>query len=99
MMSISNNNTQKLYWVSLLSGFNLLEPIMTFFYLSVGLNYTNIFVVLLCFSVSILIFEIPTGVFADRYGAKKSLLAGTLVKALSLILLLLATNEWYVYAS
>lgn len=99
MMSISNNNTQKLYWVSLLSGFNLLEPIMTFFYLSVGLNYTNIFVVLLCFSVSILIFEIPTGAFADRYGAKKSLLAGTLVKALSLILLLLATNEWYVYAS
>jgi fucose permease len=72
-MPISNNNAQKLYWISLLGRFNLLEPVMTFFYLSVGLNYTDIFVVLLCFSVSILIFEIPTGAFADRYGAKKSL--------------------------
>lgn len=98
-MSISDNNVHKLYWISLFSGVNLLESVVTFFYFSVGLNYTNIFVVLLCFSVSIMVFEVPTGIFADKYGAKSSLLAGSIVKALSLVLLLLATNEWYVYAS
>lgn len=98
-MSISQTNVHKLYWISLFSGVNLLESVITFFYFSVGLNYTNIFIVLLCFSISIMIFEVPTGAFADRYGAKKSLLVGSLVKALSLVLLMLASNEWFVYLS
>lgn len=98
-MLISTKNVRQLYWISLFSGVNLLESIVTLFYFSLGLNYTNILIVLLCFSISIMLFEVPTGIFADKYGAKKSLLAGTLVKALSLILLLLANHEWYVYMS
>ena len=98
-MSISQNNTRMLYWISLLSGITLLEPVLTLFYLSVGLSVTNIFFVLMSFSVAILIFEVPTGAFADRYGAKKSFLVGTAVKIASLGLLFFADNQWWVYAS
>jgi hypothetical protein len=75
-MSLSKHNVRHLYWANLWGGSNFLEPVITFFYTLHGLNPTQILFVFLSFSVSILVFEVPTGAFADRFGAKISFIMG-----------------------
>jgi MFS family permease len=75
-MSLSKHNVRHLYWANLWGGSNFLEPVITFFYTLHGLNPTQLLFVLLSFSVSILVFEVPTGAFADRFGAKISFIMG-----------------------
>lgn len=49
------------------------------FYLHrVGLDYTRMFILEAVFSFCVFLFEIPTGVVADRFGRKLSLFLGTL---------------------
>lgn len=43
----------------------------------VGLDYTRMFILEAIFSASLFVFEIPTGVVADRFGRKKSLALGS----------------------
>lgn len=80
-------------------GINFLEPVLTLFYLHQGLTNQEIFFVLLSFSLSILIFEVPTGAFADRYGAKSSFVVGGIVRLLSVITLLVADGPIFLYVS
>lgn len=79
---------------------NLLAPILALFYLHRNLSWTEQLFVLLTFSVSILIFEVPTGAFADRFGPKTSFYAGSLVRFISLACLLFSKDHiWLIYLS
>ncbi|WP_420826768.1 MFS transporter [Chengkuizengella sediminis] len=52
-------------------------------------------------SFSVLIGEVPTGVFADRFGAKVSFLTGSVIKFFSISILLFADEPWmfFLYAA
>lgn len=72
--------------IRLLYGFSFLKNLQFFgalavpFYLDrVGLDYARMFSLEALFSLCIILFEIPTGVVADRAGRKVSLFAGSLV--------------------
>jgi len=65
--------------------FNFLKSLQFFgalavpFYLyCVGLDYKGMFILETIFSVCIILFEIPTGVIADKFGRKISLFLGAL---------------------
>ncbi len=69
--------------IVLLYGFNFFKSLQFFgavalpFYLyRAGLNYTRMFLLETIFSIGMFIFEIPTGVVADRLGRKISLFFG-----------------------
>jgi len=49
-----------------------------FYLVRIGLDYTGMFTLEAVFSFSMMAFEIPTGVVADRWGRKMSLFAGSL---------------------
>jgi MFS family permease len=53
----------------------------------IGFNYTQMFLMELIFSVSLFLFEVPTGIVADRYGRRISLFAGSLLFGGSFIFL------------
>lgn len=53
-------------------------PIDVLFFQERGLNLTQVFTIQAVFSLGIVLFEMPTGVIADRFGRKNSLLLGVL---------------------
>jgi len=75
----------KLKELRILYAFNFLKSLQFFgalavpFYLyRAGLNYKGMFILETIFSVFIILFEIPTGVIADKFGRKISLFFGAL---------------------
>lgn len=57
-------------------GFLLSLPIITLFWIDRGLSMTDIFVLQSIFAAVIVIAEVPSGYFADRFGHKKSITLG-----------------------
>jgi len=69
-------------------------PIVVLFLLDKGLELPEILALSSVLLITGIIFEIPTGVFADRYGRKWSMVAGSAASALGYGLWLLADNFW-----
>ncbi|MYL64211.1 MFS transporter [Bacillus hwajinpoensis] len=92
MSSLSARNLTLLFWVHFFGTISFLQPVLTLFYVKNGLSEANILVLLICWSGAVLIGEIPTGVFADRFGARVSLLTGSIIKLCSIGILLLANS-------
>jgi len=82
--------------ISFFAGVNLLEPVITLFYFAHGLTETQVFWILLCFSMSVFVFEVPTGMVADRFGARVSFFVGVMVRIASLLCLWLADGVWWI---
>lgn len=84
------DNIKKMYIVSFLSGMMFFGPIAIPFFLDWGhLDYTRIFLLEAAFMLSTIIFQMPTGVFADKYGRRTSILIGQLLSAAMLLVLVL----------
>ncbi|WP_010631811.1 MFS transporter [Sporolactobacillus vineae] len=97
--TLASGNIRLLFWLGIFGTLNFLQPVMTLFYLKNGLTERDIFIILFCWSFAVLIGEIPTGVYADRFGPKVSFLTGCLVRLASIFLLLFATEPWLFYVS
>lgn len=75
-----------LYLFSFLKSLQFFGAIVVPFYLQrMGFSYTQMFLMETIFSVSLFLFEVPTGVIADKYGRKTSLFLGSLLFGLSFI--------------
>ncbi|PGZ96158.1 MFS transporter [Bacillus pseudomycoides] len=92
--TIASHNIEILFWVQFFGTISFLQPVMTLFYMERGLTAANIFIVLMCWSGAVLVGELPTGIFADRFGAKLSFLTGSIIKTFSISILLFADNLW-----
>lgn len=79
-------NLSLIKWNGFFAGFRIFLPLQYLFFENNGLSYTQISVLIAAYSFGVLIFEVPSGVFADHFGRKKTLaLAGALL-ALSYVL-------------
>lgn len=96
---LADHNAKIMFWATLFGRINFLEPVLILFYLHRGLEAGHIFVLLLCFSISVLIFEVPTGAFADRFGPKASFMVGTFFSVLSKVILIFAYEPILFYVS
>ena len=68
--------------------FVLAMPVIVPFYLSHKVSPSGVFLLQSVFSMTLLLFEVPSGYFADVFGRKNSLLLGALMISLG----------WFVYA-
>lgn len=75
-------NIWKLHVILAFRWFLLLMPVLVLFYQENGLSLEDVFTVQAFFSVCVILFEVPSGYFADRLGRKQSMLIGTLCAAL-----------------
>ncbi len=74
-----SSNIWKMYVISTLFSFLLIMPVITLFYqIEIGMSMRSIFILQAIFSVSMLLFEIPSGYFADKVGRKISILSGAI---------------------
>lgn len=90
----AGHNIRVMFWIQFFSSMSFLAPVLTLFYTERGLSASNILIVIMFWSGAVLVGEIPTGVIADRYGAKKSFLMGTSIKIISMVILLFAYEPW-----
>ena len=49
----------------------------------IGFSYTQIFILVALYEILVVLLEIPTGIFADRFGLKRSVVLGHLISAAS----------------
>jgi MFS family permease len=73
-----NRNIPLLYGISFLKNLMFFGAVAVPFYLHrIGIGYASMFILEGIFSLSMIVFEIPTGVIADRFGRKWSLFFGS----------------------
>ncbi len=94
-------NIPKIYLTSFLTGLAFFGAIAVPFFLDWGnLNYATIFTLEAVFSITIVLSEVPTGVFADKYGRKNSILVGIFLHIIGILLFVaLGPNFWVFFAS
>lgn len=68
----------KLIMIRALRMFMITMPVIVLYWQSHGLSIRDIFVLQVIFSIAIVVLEVPTGYFADRYGKKNSMVLGTI---------------------
>ena len=71
-----NRNLKLFNWYQALNRTTFLAPIIVPFLTSFELNLSQIFLIQSIFAFSMIILEIPSGAFADRFGRKLSILFG-----------------------
>jgi|GEM_PF-696910 len=97
--SISNHNIKIMFWIQFFGTINFMQPVLTLFYLSRGLTAVDILFLQLFWSGAVLIGEVPGGIIADRFGPKVSFFVGSLIKILSLGVLIFAYSPWLFFLS
>ncbi len=81
------SNIWKFYIYKFLSGFFLIAPILIIFYLSIKISYFQLSLIASIGVLTIMIFEIPSGAFADLIGRKISVSSGLFLVAIQYLLI------------
>ncbi|WLR42044.1 MFS transporter [Bacillus carboniphilus] len=97
--TLASRNIRVLFWAELFGSVRFIQPVLALFYFARGLDETSILWVMLFWSTGVLIGEVPTGVFADRFGAKRSFMVGAVLSVISHGMLIWAYDPWVFFAS
>lgn len=72
------DNINKMYLFKAVTWFMIVMPIIVLFFKEHGLSLTQIMILQAIYSLSVALFEIPSGFFADIYGRRLSLFYGSI---------------------
>lgn len=93
----SSRNIPFFYLYTFLNNFYLDRGIWILFLLSRGFSLTEVGLLEALYHAAALLFEVPTGYVADRFGKRVSLLCGQGLKIVSALLLVAGGSEWLLY--
>jgi MFS family permease len=65
-----------LLFIRILRMFMIMMPVIVLYWQSHGLQMKDIFVLQVIFSIGMVIFEVPTGYFSDRFGHRTAIIVG-----------------------
>lgn len=92
MSDYLRSNIKKYYLAYALNGLSLTIPITVLYYLSFGLSYAQVALLESIFLVTLLVFEIPTGALADRFGRKTTITLGALIMPIATFITALSSS-------
>ena len=69
-------------------------PIFQLFYLARNMNITQIAFISIAFSIVVLIFEVPSGVLADKWGRKKTLFLSQTFFIIGMLIIIVSNSFW-----
>lgn len=96
-MQSSSGNLTKFYISSALGGLTLFHGVLGFYMRQIGFSYTQIFFLAALYEILVFLLEIPTGVFADRFGLKKCAVLGHFISAASCFPIALFPTSYSVF--
>ncbi len=92
-------NTIQLYLVKIAKWFNLVMPIVVLFYQENGMTMSQIFILKSIYSVAMVATELPSGYLADVWGCRKTIIWGSLLGALGMLIYSLSASFYsFVFA-
>lgn len=92
-MSVKDN-IKKFYAFSFLGELMFIIPVIVIFWQENGLSLTQIMFLQSIFAIALVLFEVPTGVIADKIGRKQSIVFGAFILFISSIVYSLSYNFW-----
>ncbi|MBI2666841.1 MFS transporter, partial [Candidatus Woesearchaeota archaeon] len=92
--NLTLNNIKKFYVFSFLRELLFIVPVIVIFWQENGLSLTKIMILQALYTLSIALFEVPTGVFADKIGRKHSLAIGAFVLFIAAVVYSFGHNFW-----
>jgi len=87
-----SENIKKFYWASFFREWMFIIPVVVLFWQQNGLSLTQIMILQSIYAISIVLLEVPTGVIADKWGRKQSMILGALFLILGTIIYGLGHN-------
>lgn len=85
-------NIKKYYLWKFFHTLSFWLPIFVLFFLNKGLDYTQIMIMSIAAAAMQIIFEVPSGMFADFFGRKTSMMIASFLKFVSLITYIIGQN-------
>lgn len=82
-------------WFNFFSDFRPNAPIAILYFSQVTGSFALGMLVFSIFSLSTSAFEVPTGVFSDKIGRKKTMVLGAFISALSLVITAIGGSFWF----
>lgn len=98
-MAKQRTNAYFLKLSSFFSGLSFYTPIVPLYFLTHGVNLTVVVLAQAFYSTAVLLFEVPTGVLADRFGHRRSVVISTLMSALGMLLVLVSPTVITLFVS
>ncbi len=95
MQTSLQSNITKLYIIKIAKWFMLTMPILMLFYKDMGFSDEESFQLKAFYSIAIVLFEVPSGYFADVLGRRKTLIMGSILGTLGF--LIYATTSGYYF--
>ncbi|MBP5365863.1 MAG: MFS transporter [Bacteroidales bacterium] len=80
------HNIKRLYIIKIAKWFMLTMPILMIFYGEMGFSAQESFLLKSCYSLSIVIFEVPSGYAADVWGRKRTLVTGSILGTVGFVI-------------
>lgn len=80
-------NIRIIYGLAFFYSFGVIVPIIVPFFMSKGLSLADIFYLQAVFATAIVVFEAPSGYFADVFGRKTALVIGSMIHGLAYLYL------------
>lgn len=87
-------NKYFLFWTRFFVEINAINAVIQLFYLKRGLDPSEILYLGIAWSISTLVFEIPTGYLADSIGRKKTIILGVVLNIVANLLMFVAYGFW-----
>lgn len=87
-------NPRLLFWARSFLELKALNAIIVLFYLQRGVRIDQVFYLSIAWSIGTLLFEIPTGYLADRFGRKRTMLLGAVLTCLASLMSVAAHGFW-----
>lgn len=81
-----SGNFRRMFFIQAFQNIRMVNVVVTLFYVFRGLNLTQVFYLSIIWSITNIVFEVPSSYLADRWGRKKTIILGTLLYFLSCIL-------------
>jgi len=75
---------------------SMITPFMIIYFRNLNLTYLQIALITSCFGMSMFIFEVPTGAFADGFSRKYSVILGFIITGVAVSLIPLTTNFYLI---
>ena len=88
------SNTKKLYWISFFHSLVPAYVIERLFWQQRGMNVQMVVYAEIVYALTVTIFEVPSGILADKYGRKRMLSLNSFLSAIEMLLLLFAHDFW-----
>lgn len=93
-MSISSHNSRIFHWFNIFLSLRPLRAIVVVYYLHITGSYSLATLLFTIGSVSSCLFEVPTGVLSDFLGRKKTVIVGTFLLFIAMLVYIGAQSFW-----